>query len=522
MLYRIVLEWLNYTNECICHECICIHENLEIRKNRKIRNIRKTQTNLENLLKTHKIHIMSNTIEIKKPDIDDRIYKITTLSNNLNVLLISDPNTDKSAAALDVHVGHLCDPDTIPGLAHFCEHLLFMGSKKYPIENEYSHYLSLHNGSSNAYTSTENTNYYFDVASDALHGALDRFSRFFIDPLFDSSCVERELNAVDSEHKKNLQNDSRRIYQLEKDTCHPSHPYKKFGTGNLKTLKLEPEKMGWNVRDILLDFHHTYYSSNIMNLVILGKESIETLEEWSLMFSCIPNKNIPVPSFPGHPLTQEELGKILIVKPLKDMKQMTLTFPLRDYSKHYKADPEKYCAHLLGHESKGSILSFLKKKGWAHELGAGSSSGGIGFEFFKISIELTDAGLEEYQQVILTVFEYLKMIHKEGIKEWIFKETSALKEIEFRFKEKTRPSDYVSHLASQLHEYDPQDILTGPYLLEEFSQSLIQEYLQALNPHNFRLTLITNSFPLVSEWKRAEYYDTEYAVLDFPKELQNV
>lgn len=84
-----------------------------------------------------------------------------------------------------------------------------MGTKKYPVENAYSQYLSAHSGSSNAYTGSTSTNYFFDVAgvpsdggeaSDAnpspLHGALDRFAQFFIEPLFLASTLDRELRAV--------------------------------------------------------------------------------------------------------------------------------------------------------------------------------------------------------------------------------------------------------------------------------------------------------------------------------------
>lgn len=41
---------------------------------------------------------------------DDRHYRLIRLNNDLEVMLIQDPNVDKSAAALDVHVGHLSDP----------------------------------------------------------------------------------------------------------------------------------------------------------------------------------------------------------------------------------------------------------------------------------------------------------------------------------------------------------------------------------------------------------------------------
>ena len=88
---------------------------------------------------------------------DDREYRALTLPNRLEVLLIHDANTDKGSAALDVNVGHFKDPAEFPGLAHFCEHMLFLGTKKYPDENSYSAFLNEHGGSSNAWTSMENT-----------------------------------------------------------------------------------------------------------------------------------------------------------------------------------------------------------------------------------------------------------------------------------------------------------------------------------------------------------------------------
>lgn len=46
------------------------------------------------------------------------------------VLLISDPDTDKEAAAIDVRVGSSSDPPYLQGTAHFCEHMLFLGTGK--------------------------------------------------------------------------------------------------------------------------------------------------------------------------------------------------------------------------------------------------------------------------------------------------------------------------------------------------------------------------------------------------------
>lgn len=183
-----------------------------------------------------------------------------------------------------------------------------MGTQEYPEENDYSQFLSAHSGSSNAYTSAENTNYYFDVASNHFYEALCRFSSFFKSPLFSESCTERELLAVDSEHKKNIQQDYWRLYQLEKDLTDKNHVWNKFGTGNLNTLKVVPEKMGLEIREVLLDFYEKNYSANIMKCVILGKESIETLKKYAIeLFSAIADKNVQISTWNHHPLRKDQL-----------------------------------------------------------------------------------------------------------------------------------------------------------------------------------------------------------------------
>lgn len=76
--------------------------------------------------------------DIAKSPEDKREYRGLLLKNGLKILLISDPTTDQSAASMDVNVGSMQDPWELPGLAHFCEHMLFLGTGKYPIENEYA------------------------------------------------------------------------------------------------------------------------------------------------------------------------------------------------------------------------------------------------------------------------------------------------------------------------------------------------------------------------------------------------
>jgi insulysin len=113
---------------------------------------------------------------ILKSTLDKNTYKGLILANGLKVLLISDPKTEISAASMDVFAGSLLNPANFQGLAHFLEHMLFMGSAKYPDENEYNSYLSTNGGSSNAFTSLHNTNYHFSVSNSAFNKALDIFA----------------------------------------------------------------------------------------------------------------------------------------------------------------------------------------------------------------------------------------------------------------------------------------------------------------------------------------------------------
>jgi insulysin len=126
-------------------------------------------------------------------------------------------------------------------------------------------------GSSNAFTASDHTNYYFDVVPLQLSAALDRFAQFFLTPLFTESATDREVNAVDSEHVKNIPSDAWRLSQLDKSTSNPNHPYSKFGTGNKETLDTIPKERGIQVREELLKFHKKWYSANLMSLVVLGQ-----------------------------------------------------------------------------------------------------------------------------------------------------------------------------------------------------------------------------------------------------------
>lgn len=455
----------------------------------------------------------------RKSGEDKREYRFIQLENRLEVLLVSDPETDKAAAAMDVHVGQLSDPDTLPGLAHFCEHMLFLGTEKYPDEDSYSSFLNSHGGQSNAYTALENTNYFFDITHDHLEGALDRFAQFFIAPLFTKGATDRELQAVNNEHAKNLNNDHWREYQFLKSTSNPKHPFSHFGSGNLVTLKERPKQQNIDVRQALLDFHSTYYSANIMKLCIIGREPLDTLQQWSVaMFSKVVNTGREVPVFPGLPLLPENMGKIYRIVPVKDLRSLELSFQMPSTHPVYHYKPTNILGNMVGHEGHGSILALLKKKSWANSLSAGSDESTGSFSLFNVNIELTEAGLEHVEDIVRMVFQYLSLLFAAQESEFRrhFTDLNAINEMNFLFKGKETPFSYCSSLAQQMQKFSPDEVLTGPTLFKDFSFPVLRDFLKHLNATNFRAHIVSRSFEGKTD-KKEEWYGTSYSEEPLPE-----
>ena len=287
-------------------------------------------------------------------------------------------------------LGSLSDPKEFPGLAHFLEHMLFMGTETNPNEDAYSEYLSTNNGYSNAYTDLEETNYYFSVDSTALNGALDLFAGFFTCPLLKADGVYREMNAVNNEHQKNLQNDGWRLFQMLKDSSNPKYPFHNFGTGDLATLN----KTG--VREALVNFHQTYYSANIMTLVIYGSEPIEALSNYVYeKFGNIRNNNRKVPSWsPELPFPVQFKGRRRFIIPVTDMNVVSLIWSLKSTQYDYLYDPIGYVTSFINNKMQGSLSSILYKKGYTIDISA-SVEDNTDFALFQIDIKLTPLGLKE-------------------------------------------------------------------------------------------------------------------------------
>ena len=399
---------------------------------------------------------------------------------------------------------------------------------QYPVENAYNQYLTAHSGYSNAYTAATETNYFFEISassgsSDAstnghtespLYGALDRFAQFFIAPLFLSSTLDRELRAVDSENKKNLQSDNWRLSQLNKSLSNPKHPYHHFSTGNLETLRDAPRKRGVDIRKEFIDFHSRNYSANRMKLVVLGRESLDELQSWvGNLFAGVRNKDLPKNRWNGpQPYSAKEYLTQVFAKPVMDSRSLDVYFPYQDEEDMYDTQPSRYISHLIGHEGPGSILAYIKAKGWANGLSAGGMPVCPGSAFFTVSIRLTEEGLEKYQEVVKVLFQYISLLKKTPPQQWIVDEVKGMAEVDFRFQQKSPASSFTSRTSSVMQKALPRErLLSGSSVIRAFDSEAISQGLSHLRTDNYRLTIVSQNFP--GDWDQKEkWYGTEYKV----------
>ena len=442
---------------------------------------------------------------IQKPKTDKLNYGFKVLSNGLKVLLVYDPDTKESSAALGVNIGSLVDKKNEQGLAHFCEHLLTMGSKKYPAENEYGEYLTKNGGFSNAHTIDDKTIYYFNVSNEGFDGALDIFAHYFISPTFNEGSVERELKAVDNEFSNNLNNDGRRMVQIKSSEINKDSPFNHFGTGNLKTLSIP------NIRDRLLEYYKKYYTSEIMNLCVYSNKSLEEqLKLVESLFSLVPKiDNFVMPRYDEiKPYDENNLKYLYKIVPVKDINEIQLEWYL-PFCDDYHTRPTSYLAAAIGHEGPYTLTSSLNKDNLCNELAAGPANYCKTYSSFYVSISLTKKGIENYKEVILRTLKYIKVIQNKGINERYYDELKQIAQMQFDYKSKSTPLTMVENCVSNLMEYAPEDVITSTHLFGEFKEPLLKKYLDLLTLDNLNIYFVSKLFE--KECNLTEnYYGTKY------------
>jgi insulysin len=445
---------------------------------------------------------------LKSPN-DDRECYTYELPNKLRVFILHDDNVDLSCAAMLVKVGY--HRDTIPGIAHFLEHMLFNGTEQFPGENEFSSYISKHNGYHNAYTTHDHTCYHFTVAEDGLLHALKNFGDFFVAPLLKKDCVDREKDAVHSEHMKNVNDDSWRAHELLRVAANGNHLFKNFGTGSNETL---------NIKDIdihVRNFFEKNYSSDKMTLVIILKNKIENVkQEIDKIFGKIQLRRT-------HNIESNEkildTPKLIKFLPIEDKECISLTWEIPFNKNNPNESSLEFLIYLISNETKNSIHYILSRKGYAIEFDCGIRDVISSKCLFSINIKLSPHGKNFIHEMVGTIMNYFELLKKNINSDALEKiYNDHLKLILYKFKhfEKENSMDTALNICLLINDYciNPKNIFVVNILQDYYSNNIKLNLKQLLDHMTLdNLVLIAGSKDYKNDkMNKFPHYGTEYTI----------
>lgn len=430
------------------------------------------------------------------------------LENGLQIYLISDPFVQQSAAAVVVETGFWDDPKEYPGMAHFVEHLLFMGTKTYPKESEYTQFIKDHGGVENAFTTTDKTVYAFSVHHEAYAQALDRFSHFFIDPLFSTSCISRELHAVEQEHAKNLENDWWRQNMVLKQTANPLHPHHHFSCGNQETLSKIPLA-------VLQDWYATHYSADRMHLVMLSSSSLSEMRDLAIAHFTpvvhVANK-VEKKTF-GSIFSDQQKASMIFINPVKDHKTLSLYWEIPASSAILDEKFPEFTAYVLKKEVKGSLLAKLKKENLAENLDVTLNRLSKDHFLFSIDVFLNEKSLLQKDAIISDVFAMLQCLKSE-LPNHLFEEFKTMQTRRYMYESMDDAFEKVMELASNILYEDLATYPTKTKLPSLFNaERFHKDFLHVLNPSDCVYFIMTDPDKIgVTLDQREQWMQVEYTI----------
>jgi len=475
---------------------------------------------------------------IYKPINDKRIYEYKQLENGINVLAISDPDTTTSTAALAVAVGSLDDAPYC-GLAHFLEHLLFLGSKKYPDEKLLNNILTKYNGYNNAFTGDFFSCYFISCHISGFEKVLDIFGNLFINPLFKKSLLMKEIDIVDSEHKKNINDDYWRLHNIIKEMARKDNPYYNFDTGSIETLNIP------DIRDIVKKFYYSHYLPEKMYLVVMSNESTKKILDISekIFIKIKINKKyaeINNSNNNDSNIYPFDLPKIVKLVPIENITTIYIIWQIPNrYDLDGEYDIYNFISFLFNNKSNNSLYDYLKKKINMKTLSAGIVRQLQYINLYYIGIELLyNANMNSQIEIILESLYYyinqIKNINKnKNLIQALYEQRKYLNDEFFMNKDNEDPQSFVIDLATKfltknVNPYNKQSceinvktLLISDNLLKSYSEKVLELIKNIFSYLKFdnSMTIISsktyeNKLPLRSKFYNCEY-DFKNSLSDF-------
>jgi len=468
----------------------------------------------QDYLTVHNYHTIEEELAtpILSPDYTERKTAKLRLANGLQMLIISDPNLSESALSLSNQDGSWQNPNDALGLAHFVEHMLFMGNKAHPTSGSLDKFLTTHGSkSSNAQTGGETTTYALSVGNDALPAALERFTTMFIQPNFTPEALKSEINAVHQEFMMHKNEDGWRQNFCQKAVGNQAHPRNRFSIGSLTTLG--------NVKhEEITKFFHDHYSANLMHAVAYTVLPIEKATKLlTEQFNKIPNRNIELFQTNEPLLDNKMRGVMLWQKAVTSARSITLKWELPPghlTQENQMKRPDRLVGYQLSYKGKGSLFQLLRDSQMAHDVSAGLTNRGRDNQMFQVVLSLTPEGMKNRNHVIKHVMQAVALLARDGPSQEVFNNVHKTDKNEYQWQAKTADvfNSAMDH-ASALAHYDLASYPQLQQMIQVFDQDKAQKFAASLKPSEMHLAVLSPDFEksmadhetLIEPMYKAEY-----------------
>ncbi len=181
------------------------------------------------------------------------------------------------------------------GLSHLLEHVVAGGSTSKRSEKEIEHIIDRFGGATNAYTSSDLTNYFIDCPARDVMTAIDLVADSVQHITFEKSEYERELKVVQRELEDGEVNRQRVLWKLMQQTIYTAHPARHPTIGYLDVLKNTPKQS-------LMDFYRERYIPNNQVFVVVGDvDTKAVLEEVTKQYTGMPRGKETFIALPDEP-----------------------------------------------------------------------------------------------------------------------------------------------------------------------------------------------------------------------------
>ncbi|HEJ3761999.1 pyrroloquinoline quinone biosynthesis protein PqqF, partial [Pseudomonas aeruginosa] len=196
------------------------------------------------------------------------------LPNGLRLHLAHDPAASRAAAWLRVAAGSHDEPSAHPGLAHFLEHLSFLGGAAFPGDERLMPWLQVCGGQVNASTRGRTTDYFFEVTAEHLGAGLARLIDMLARPLLDIDAQRREREVLEAEYLARSADEQTQIDAALALGLPAGHPLRRFAAGRRDSLALENDAF----QRALREFHAAHYHAGNCQLWLQGPQTLDELE----------------------------------------------------------------------------------------------------------------------------------------------------------------------------------------------------------------------------------------------------